>query len=838
MVAFRVPQPQTEVRLGQSVDRRTVETTQPDETLETALGADGALQLQWRPKVTEGQVDRGLAVETAAVLDVREDGLRMAMHMELQFHRSQHDAFTLSLPAEYLVEKVAGSNIRGWEVRRDGGQQSVEVSLLKTAKDGEQFNLFLSRSGKVGQVPLDTFDVPMVAVRDAAIASGQLAVRRSPLLDVRTVDRSGATRIDPGPLPDLSGGPATDESVLAMRAFEAYHFPAMPFVLRLSLRPTIADVTAEAQTSVRLDAVAPSMESKIVFHVGQRRIYELEVGVPDELRLPEATLPSAGVWSIEKVGAPGVAGKSRSVLKIHLQQGVLGDAAVILRGKLGAWDGGGEISLPRLDVLGVKRQEGDIAVQADPDFAVQARQLQDCRETELARVSGWLDPQLRDATRLALHYAGAGYAGKLRLAPRTPEVSCDTVTNVRITDRSIEETIFLNYSIRNAGIHELAFLLPASMADARISTPMLRRKTIAPLDPKSPDSPVRVRLELQGDVMNDLRVLVQNDRLLTPESHAVPLPGLEAAVGRAADFVRRQYAVLETNNRDELVVETPVGLEALGRQQQQWQALSELLGTKRLYQAYLVEPGATAPSLKFHLQRHEEVETSGARIDLAETTIVVDAHGAYRAKVELSLDNSSEQFLDVELPEGATLWTVRVAGEPVKPARAFDARDDRHVLLPVRKTAKGDANYLVVLKYGGTMPPLSLASAVRFPLVHRVKSYPRQADIGIEQSQVQVYVPKSRQWFAFGGTMHRIEDEADLKAGRLAAFNKQGQRLNRGHPRQGSLRAASGCREPEKLGGRGPQESGGEQARPQRKQGPAEPTQHKLHHRPTGQRSP
>ena len=93
---------------------------------------------------------------------------------------------------------------------------------------------------------------------------------------------------------------------------------------------------------------------------------------------------------------------------------------------------------------------------------------------------------------------------------------CDTVTNVRVTDRAIEETIFLNYSIRNAGIHELTFLLPASMADARISTPMLRRKTIAPVDAKAAGSPLRVHLELQGDVMNDLRVLVENDRLLTP----------------------------------------------------------------------------------------------------------------------------------------------------------------------------------------------------------------------------------------------------------------------------------------------------------------------------------
>ncbi len=684
-VAFRVPQAQTEVRLGQAVGRRTLETKRPDEILETALGPGGALQLQWRPKVAEAEVDRGLTVDSAGLLDVQEDGLRMALRLSLQFRRSQRDAFTLSLPADYLVEKVAGNNVRGWEVKRAAAEQTVEVSLLKTAKNSEQFNLFLFRGGKVGQAPLDAFAVPMVIVRDAALSSGQLTIRRSSLLDVRTTERAGVTRTDLGPLPDLSGGPATEKSDVAIQPYEAYRFPTMPFVLRLSAAPVVAEVTAEAQTSVKLDPIEPGLESKIIFHVGQRKIYQFEIAVPDDLRLPEVVLPSGGIWAIEKEGpraAPplpqGVGdGGGRSILKIHLQQGALGDWAVILHGKLARSAGFGpaqqgldaqqEISLPRLEVLGVKRQEGDIAVQAAPAFNVQARELRDCQETELQRVAGWLDPEFRAATRLALHYSGGAYAGKLRLAPRTPEVVCDTITNVRVTDRAIEETIFLNYGIRNAGIHELTFLLPASMADARISTPLLRRRTIVAVDPKTAGSPLRVRLELQGDTMNDLRVMVQNDRLLTPGPQAAPLPGFETAAG-GTSVVRHQYAVLETNNRDELVVE-PAGLDALSRQQQQWQTLSELLGSKQLYQAYLVQPGAANPRLNFHLQRLEDVETAGARIDLAQTTIVVDANGAYRAKVELTLDNSSEQFLNVELPPGAALWTAHVAGEPVKPAR-------------------------------------------------------------------------------------------------------------------------------------------------------------------------
>jgi autotransporter-associated beta strand protein len=595
------------------------------------------------------------------------------------------------------------------------------------------------------------------------------------------------TRIDLGPLPDLSGGPATEESVLAIRPYEAYRFPTMPFTLRLSAKETAAEVTADAQTSVKLDPIQPGLESKITFHVGQRRTYRFDVAVPDDFHLPEVKLPAPGIWSIEKEG-------SRNVLKILMQQGVLGDAAVIVRGKLAPFRRAGfslpdskvgpnlpanapdtqpDISLPRLEVLGVARQEADIAVQAEPAFDVHAGALDGCRETELQRVEAWLDPPLRALTRLALHATGGNYSGKLRLAPRTPDVVCQTVTNVRISERAIEEKILLLYTIRNAGIHEVTFLLPASMGDARISTPQLRRKTRERVGAK-PDSPWRVRVELQSDVMNDLRVLVEDDRLLTPGSdkapHAAPLPVVERAV------VQRQYVVLEIENRDELIEKT-AGMQVLSRQQQEWRDLSALLGGNPLQKAYLVQSGAAAPQFGFYLQRHEEAETAGARIDLAETTIVVDAAGAYRAQVEFSLDNSSEQFLDVELPDGATLWAILVKGQPVKPAQAAGATGARNVLVPVQKTAKGDPNYPVVLKYGGRLPPASLLSKVQFPLVRKVKPFPAAGrTIGIERSQVRIYVPKSQQWFNFGGTLHPAE-EADLKAGQFSAFNREGEKL-------------------------------------------------------------
>src|SRR5262249_21933757 len=158
-----------------------------------------------------------------------------------------------------------------------------------------------------------------------------------------------------------------------------------------------------------------------------------------------------------------------------------------------------------------------------------------------------------------------------------------------------------------------------------------------------------------------------------------------------------RYVTVESAGRDEVVVDEPQGLDVLSRQLSQWKTLASLLGSD-ITQAYLVREGAAAPKLTLKTKDRTAVETVGARIGLAETTLLIDSHGAYRGMVTYHVDNSTEQFLDVTLPPDARLWTVRVAGEGVKPVTATAAKPQA-VRIPLIKTAAGDTDYLVVLKY-------------------------------------------------------------------------------------------------------------------------------------------
>ncbi len=759
-----VPETGTDVRLSGVQDRRSYETTTSEEPIETVLGENGTFGIRWRSRVQAGQVDPRLTATSATLLDVREDGLRLIWKADLSFGRTERESFTIVAPEDYLVQKVEGANVRGWTVREAGEAQpdsasgrQLDVTLLKPVAGSESIAVVLHRRARAGQNDLTAFDVPVVHVVGAVLHSGQLTIRRSPLLDLRTERAAGVTRIDVPPeaqkLVTLAG--KGQESPLGIRPYQAYRFATTPFALRLVASSKVRKPTAEVQTVLRIAERQRGLESRVNINPAGYPVYQVRIVLPRDLWIEQVSAPGVFEWS-ETVE------EDRKVVLVYLATGQQRRFPILVRGTLGLHEEPAAVPLPRIEVLDVRRQSGDIVVQVDPAFDLRLTQRKNCHETPLGSLR-WLMAEQRPLARMALHYKTPDYGGVMQLTPRQPIVSCSTITNVRVTETTLEETILLSFHISKAGIRSVSFLLPSWMSDARITVPMLRLKQVEPVS-DHPESPVRMRLWLQDEVMGGLRVLVENDRLLTPGPHRAPIPIVET--GRTT----RRCAALESAGRDEVIIEEPVGLHALTRRQKEWRQLADMLGTE-ITQAYMVtaDPGADA-RLAFKTKERLVVETAGARIGLAQTVLSVDANGAYRAAQSYRIDNTTEQFLEVELPAGADLWSVLVAGEPVKPASVPGVAGLRRVRIPLVRTAGGDLDYAVVLNYGGQFPTPGGLRAVSFPLISTV-------NVPVELSQVRLFLPETYRWFDFGGTMRQVTEAGDLAADYLRYQTQVAERL-------------------------------------------------------------
>ncbi|MGQ9662683.1 MAG: hypothetical protein ACUVWX_10175, partial [Kiritimatiellia bacterium] len=98
---LEVPEAGTEVIFVGVPDRSSYKTETDGSVIATTLGKDGMLNLKWRPRVSLGELDRSLMIESAALFDIQEDGTRLVWHLNLQFRHGERDSLVLEIPADY-----------------------------------------------------------------------------------------------------------------------------------------------------------------------------------------------------------------------------------------------------------------------------------------------------------------------------------------------------------------------------------------------------------------------------------------------------------------------------------------------------------------------------------------------------------------------------------------------------------------------------------------------------------------------------------------------------------------------------------------------------------------
>lgn len=740
----------TELRWSGTTDRGEYISQVDNEKINLSAGPGGDLQFRWRPSVAESMVDRTLTARSNTIVDVQEEAVHVVWDVTLQFRRGQRDIFQFILPTTFQIEDVTGTNVRGWDANEEEGQQLVNVELLEAARDQVQLRMHLVRHGAVGQEGMDQFDVPVIVIPDAMLHQGRLAIRRTPLITLHTESVEAVTRDDLGEALAQVFQTRKDArlSPLGLQHYQTYRFSTTPFLVRLQATMLKPETTANLQTLLRLAEQDVSLESRIRVIPSRLAVHRVDIQVPLSLEVIEVEAPGLVDWSRSSQDEEGA---ETDILTVLLGSGHLQAFDVIVRGLINVPVEDGTTELPRLSLLGMLRQQGQIVVQTDPSYDVEILELDNCQQQSLETVFGWLQAGQRSLSRLVLTHRDGNYGGSVRLVRREPLVHGSVFINIRVTDRAIEETILLDLNVSEAGIDEIVFQLPADLADARINAPLLRRIEMEAVDADDPESPLRVTVQLQDEVIGRIQVLIEHDRVLdaTNIQHA-PIPLLETG-----QTDTRVVAIDSSGN--EVTVETTDGLEKLSPQSASYRSLVNRMGNA-LGDVFIVSGNTTngSPSLTYQIMDRDVRQLTSALVSLSEVTLVMDEQGSYRARQVYEMDNRTEQFLDLRLPEGSQLWVVLVADQPVKPRQVPGQDDRRMVRIPIQRLAEGDAEFRVTLIYGGKTTTLGSWGRVQFPFVEMV------SDVNIEKTHVSLHLPETHRWYGFDGTTEQVQSYDQL----------------------------------------------------------------------------
>lgn len=233
----------------------------------------------------------------------------------------------------------------------------------------------------------------------------------------------------------------------------------------------------------------------------------------------------------------------------------------------------------------------------------------------------------------------------------------------------------VNYTIVHQGIEQLQVELPANVTLLDVSGSGIRE-----WDSETTGDVQVVTVDLNFEALGSYRLMLDYERALAEggESLSVPKVGIQG-VERVKGFVGvAALSTLEVTSgevsgaRRVDVRELPASI--LGRTDQ-----PVLLGYKYRQADY---------SLPLTVRQHEDVDVLVTIADTAEAISMVTADGRVMNRVTWHVRNNRRQFLRLEMPEGAEIWSAKVAGKAVKPA----VDEQGMVLVPlVRSQASGGA---------------------------------------------------------------------------------------------------------------------------------------------------
>lgn len=130
--------------------------------------------------------------------------------------------------------------------------------------------------------------------------------------------------------------------------------------------------------------------------------------------------------------------------------------------------------------------------------------------------------------------------------------------------------------------------------------------------------------------------------------------------------------------------------QATGLEETEAAELGQLISSRQSPSliAYRLPPaeGKSARALSLDVARYTPQAVLTANIEEADYSALVTTDGKLLVQSRFAVRNNQRNFLKLNLPSGATLWSASVGGRPVRPGRAPDGS----LLLPLEKNKSGD----------------------------------------------------------------------------------------------------------------------------------------------------
>ncbi|GEM_PF-2068804 len=147
--------------------------------------------------------------------------------------------------------------------------------------------------------------------------------------------------------------------------------------------------------------------------------------------------------------------------------------------------------------------------------------------------------------------------------------------------------------------------------------------------------------------------------------------------------------------------------------------------------------------------RHEEVEVLTAAIDTVNLVTLFTKDGKSVTRMIYEIRNNKKQYLKIDLPKNAKIWSAYLDDEPVKPSK----NNKGQTLIPLKKSGSGDkkVSFTVELIYYSPIDEIKKRGKLKI-------TFPK-ADIPASEMLLSLYLPPKYKYKDFEGDLEETVTE-------------------------------------------------------------------------------
>ncbi len=644
------------------------------------LSAGSDLGMQWKPQVRKLDADLVVACDANSIATARVGALQLHSFYTYRVVQGSLQRLRLELPAGLNVTQVRGADIREWSIEEEPGGARVLVVVLARPKD-RAYTLGVESERVLSDFPC-RFDFPVLAPRDVIRASGFLLIGADSAIKLLVDKAAGLTQIDQSAFPAVAveGLP---ERARPGRSVYAYQYANLPFQMGIAADDIVTAVHAEQRLVLSLADTDLGLDAAIDVEVRDAPARELVIETEPGWIVANVAGQHVADYDVQDAGA---------VRRIHvyLREALLGRTLVNVRLERPLKDEDTVFKAPVFRVQDAKSSRGYLVLRAEAGLRLEPSGPRELREVP----PGSLPVRVNDA-QYAYRFKSDDWALDVGLRKEVPSIHAELFHLASLGEGMLYGSCSATYNIGNAPVRVFPLHIPAAYQNVEITGRDLRGWT---------QEGETWKVSLQEKVSGDYTLLVTYSQPVAYEGDALLLGGIrtlgtESEVGYLAVAGSAGLAFGGESARDPSVL--PVAAGELPKEY-------ALLVRDPILQAYKYV--AAPHEARVSVKRHDTQPLLEQVTDHMVLTTRLSREGEAVTEAVCFVKNTSEQYLGIQIPAGARLWSATVDGETVSALEDGEGG----VLVPVPRRRDPNQPSRVQLVYAEQHAKLGVLSRVRF----------------------------------------------------------------------------------------------------------------------------